>query len=249
MDFKNKAPLKTLQAAVGAEPDGWWGGESQADLLCSGLVLGLNYDILRAKLFKGSISTAQFAGLQRLVAALNKRGFDAINPLYAAYILATSYHETAHTMMPVSEYGKGRKRVYGRWALNRHGQTYCRRNGSGGTYLKASYPHLYYGRGDVQLTWLDNYLKMGKKIGVNLAQNPDLALEPANSAKILITGMFDGDFTGKKLSDYIRYGLDFEFKGARRIINGRDRDTLIAGYAEVFLQAIRFERATQEDAV
>lgn len=248
MDFTNKTPIQHLQTIVGATPDGWWGGESQSALLCSGLVLNLDYDILRDKLFKGAISTTQFEGLKRLVAALNQHNMDAINPLYAAYILATSYHETAHTMMPVSEYGKGRRRPYGQWYTNSHKQTYGYRNDRKHIYLKANYPHLYYGRGDVQLTWLDNYIKMGRKIGHDLASNPELAKRPDISAQVLITGMLDGDFTGKKLSDYIHYGLDFEFQGARRVVNGRDKAALIAGYAEIFLSAIRFESAVKEKA-
>lgn len=40
----------------------------------------------------------------------------------------------------------------------------------------------YYGRGDVQLTWIYNYLAGGNYIGVDLVNNPDAALDPANAA-------------------------------------------------------------------
>lgn len=43
----------------------------------------------------------------------------------------------------------------------------------------------YRGRGFFQLTGLANYIKYGKKIGVDLAKNPDLALDPMNSIAIM----------------------------------------------------------------
>lgn len=245
----NQDYIQRLQTLVGTQSDGWWGGVSQDALICSGLTLNLDYGMLRRKLFRGSISQSQFAGLKRLVTALNLYNMDAINPLNAAYILATSYHETAHTMLPVSEYGRGRGRPYGTWYTNSRKQKYGYRNDKRKIYLKAAYPHLYYGRGDVQLTWLDNYIRMGKKIGHNLARNPELAKRPDISAQVLISGMLDGDFTGKKLSDYIHYGLDFEFVNARRIVNGTDKAKRIAGYAEIFLSAIRFELAINMENV
>ncbi|TOE35570.1 hypothetical protein CGJ43_25525, partial [Vibrio parahaemolyticus] len=58
---------------------------------------------------------------------------------YLAYVLATTYHETGHTMKPIEEWGKGQGRPYGE-PDPETGQT-------------------YYGRGYVQLTWLANYIK------------------------------------------------------------------------------------------
>lgn len=43
----------------------------------------------------------------------------------------------------------------------------------------------FMGRGYVQLTWKENYDKYGKAIGVDLVNNPDMALEPETAAKIL----------------------------------------------------------------
>ncbi|HSH18312.1 MAG TPA: glycoside hydrolase family 19 protein [Candidatus Saccharimonadales bacterium] len=43
----------------------------------------------------------------------------------------------------------------------------------------------YYGRGYVQLTWFDNYKKAGKALGLDLVNNPDLAMEPRNAARIM----------------------------------------------------------------
>lgn len=91
----------------------------------------------------------------------------------------------------------------------------------------------FYGRGFVQLTWEKNYDTMGKRIGVDLVRYPDLALDIPIAAKIIITGMYEGLFTGKKLSDYINSNK-FDYTNARRIVNGTDKAALIASYADVF---------------
>lgn len=125
-----------------------------------------------------------------------------------AYLLATVYHETAHTMKPVREYG-------------------------GETYLRSKKYYPYVGMGYVQLTWLDNYKKASKKLGVDFVKNPKLLLKPEYSAEIAVVGMKEGWFTGKKLSDYITLQKS-DFVNARRIINGTDKADLIAGYARSY---------------
>lgn len=123
----------------------------------------------------------------------------------AAYVLATTYHETAHTMKPVREYG---------------GEAYLKK--------KKYYPHV--GMGYVQLTWLVNYKKASDYLGVDFVNNPKLLLKPQYAAPILIIGMQEGWFTGKKLSDYITLQKS-DFRNARRIVNVMDKADLIAGYA------------------
>ena len=117
-----------------------------------------------------------------------------------AYVLATAEWETNRTFQPVKE-------AY--WLSEE-----WRRNNL------RYYP--WYGRGFVQLTWEENYRKAGEKIGVNLIARPDLAMEPNNSAKILVLGMKEGWFTGKKLSDFITINRS-DFYNARRIVNGLDK--------------------------
>lgn len=132
-----------------------------------------------------------------------------------AYVLATTWHETAHTMKPVREYG-------------------------GETYLKKKKYYPYVGMGYVQLTWRENYDKASRKLGVDFVTNPRLLLKPEYAAKILVRGMQEGWFTGKKLADYITiYRSDY--KGARRIINGTDKAALIAGYAEQYDALLKAE--------
>ena len=122
-----------------------------------------------------------------------------------AYVLATAFHETAHKMKPVREMG---------------GEKYLQ--------SKKYYPHV--GMGYVQLTWLVNYKKASDYLGVDFASNPKLLLEPKYAAPILIRGMAEGWFTGKKLSDYITLQKS-DFRNARRIVNLMDKADLIAGYA------------------
>jgi hypothetical protein len=62
---------------------------------------------------------------------------------------------------------------------------------------------------------------------------PELAADFKHAVPIMIWGMEEGIFTGKKLSAYmINNGMDYE--GARQIINGNDQKTLIASYAKKF---------------
>lgn len=125
-----------------------------------------------------------------------------------AYILATAYHETAHTMKPVREYG-------------------------GEKYLKAKKYYPYVGMGYVQLTWEYNYKKASDKLGVDFLKDPKKLLLPEYAKVILVLGMKEGWFTGKKLSDYITLSKS-DFKSARRMINGTDKADLIAGYANSY---------------
>lgn len=135
-----------------------------------------------------------------------------------AYVLATTWHETAHTMQPIREMG-------------------------GETYLKSKKYYPYVGMGYVQLTWKENYEKATKyfkntlKINVDFVKDPKLLLKKEYAAIILIVGMQEGWFTTKKLSDYIKNGSR-DYMNARRIINGTDRAALLSTYANKFREAL-----------
>lgn len=172
----------------------------------------LFYKNIRTSLFP-SLTQSQVDGMEAILNEWDARQLSDTRML--AYMLATVYHETAKTMQPIAEYGKGKGREYGK--PNEKGLT-------------------YYGRGFVQLTWDYNYKKAGQKLNVDLLNNPELAMQLDIATKILFTGMLEGWFTGKKLSDYI--GLKCNFVGARKIINGVDKASLIASYANGFLTAL-----------
>ena len=97
----------------------------------------------------------------------------------------------------------------------------------------------YYGRGFVQITWEDNYRKLGQRLGVDLVGNPDLALQTDVAAKILVVGMLEGMFTGKRLDAYIN-SMQADFYNARRTVGaiyvlGKDTAALIEGYTKQIL--------------
>ncbi|HCH8414887.1 TPA: hypothetical protein NNQ18_004708, partial [Salmonella enterica] len=156
----------------------------------------------------------------------------------AAYMLATTWHETDGTMCPIREYGLGKKKKYGQWFTNKNGQKYGYANDKLQTYLQSEYNGLYYGRGYVQLTWLDNYVKAGLKLGHDFAKNPDDVMIKEWAVKILITGMLEGWFTGHGLPRYISQSKK-DYVGARRVINSQDKANKIAEYAQVFEKALR----------
>lgn len=159
----------------------------------------------------GPLRQAQVDGFNTLLDAMK-----AWPVAYTAYGLATAWHETAHTMQPIAEYGKGTGRPYGKPGRN------------GG--------QIPYGRGYVQLTWDENYERADRELGLNgaLIADYDKAMEPDIAAAIMVRGMQEGWFTGKKLSNY----LPGDYINARRVINGTDRSALIAGYARVFEKAL-----------
>lgn len=101
----------------------------------------------------------------------------------------------------------------------------------GQKYLRSKPYYPFYGRGLVQITWERNY----KLFGIS---PPDKALEWPVALDIAFRGMVLGMFTGKKLSDYIGPGK-CDYVAARRIINGKDRARLIAGYARSFQDALK----------
>lgn len=180
-------------------------------------------------IFGGALSQPQVDGINAILDAWAKHGDG--NPRHLAYILSTAKHETASTMQPVRETlaktdAKAKERLTKAWKAGK---------------LKVSRDYWssgYFGRGFVQLTHKANYAKAGKALGIDLVGNPSLALDPAISAAILVRGMLEGWFTGKKLADF-----PHDFVESRRIVNGTDKAVLIAGYAYRFLDAIEKAQA------
>lgn len=193
------------------------------------------FDIIKQKLSR--LNQSQLDEINFLVSEFDKD--KSISYPQAAYMLATVWHETAHTMLPIEEYGKGKGRVYGTWYKNSKDQLYTFKDGSKTTaYLREDFDHLYYGRGYVQLTWFTNFDNASQKLGVNFVKSPELVMQKEYAVKILITGMKEGWFTGRNLSDYI-YQSKKDYVNARRIINGTDKAQKIANEASIFESALR----------
>ena len=178
----------------------------------------LFFDNVRKMPFPGTISQSQVAGCLAILDEAEKRKTEF---RYLAYMLATAYHETAHTMQPIAEYGRGKGRAYAEVINGR----------------------VYYGRGYVQLTWIKNYETMGKLLKIDLVGNPELALNPGVAAQIMFEGMVRGSFTGKRLTDFFN-DTKTDWVNARKIINGLDRAEMIASYARQFHGALIAANAT-----
>lgn len=188
------------------------------------------YDWVQRAPFNGRLTQGQVDGQNAILEA-----WKHINDRHLAYALATAFHETGGLMQPVREgFAKTDQAARAVVARRKYGKP------------DPETGHVYYGRGLVQLTWADNYKRMGPIVGADLYRDPDKALDPAISAKILLEGMKRGSFTGKSLDEAFsrvvngsrREDYDLACR-ARRIINGTDCSGLIASYYLNFLDAIR----------
>lgn len=173
--------------------------------------------------FGGRLTQAQVDGLEAILKAWEASGHR--DTRWLAYMLATTFHETAATMQPIREYGGASyfRRYEGRKDLG---------NVNPGDGVK------FHGRGYVQLTGRTNYRRAGREVGQDLIGNPDLAMRPDIAAKIMFAGMTEGWFTGKNLTQYFSGTID-DPVNARRIINGTDKARLIATYHKAFLDALK----------
>jgi hypothetical protein len=65
------------------------------------------FDRVRKAPFEGRLSSSQVAGMEAIlnVAELRQTRLD-----FLAYMLATTFHETARSMEPIEEFGRGRGR-------------------------------------------------------------------------------------------------------------------------------------------
>jgi hypothetical protein len=134
-----------------------------------------------------------------------------------AYVLATAEWETNHTFKPVRE-------AY--WLANAEAWRKA--------HLKY-YP--YYGRGYVQLTWKANYDHYGRILGLDLVDDPDLALDHHRALFVLVQGFKTGAFTGHKLVEYVN-AAKTDFRSARFCINGQDKAGEIADLAQGYLAGL-----------
>lgn len=168
----------------------------------------LNFDKIRP-LF-GKLTQKQVNGINDIVAAFAEEGL--ADKRWLAYILATVFHETGQRMQPVKELG-------------------------GNAYLMAKPYYPYYGRDLVQTTWLINYERVKQFSSIDVVSNPDLIGQMPLAAKVAVVFMKNGWYTGKSLKHYFN-DQKSDAINARRIINGKDKAELIAGYYTIFLEAL-----------
>lgn len=174
------------------------------------------------------IKQSQQHGYITIISKFIEMGFSDVR--WLAYILATAFHETAGTLKPIKEYGSGDGPDPD--PCDDYLQKYDTRTDLGNTPELDGDGELFAGKGFVQITGRNNYRKYG------IEQNPDRALEPDFAAFIMIDGMVKGTFTGRKLADYFNANASDPYN-ARRTVNGLDKASLIAGYYQEYLDALR----------
>jgi putative chitinase len=201
------------------------------------------FDSVRASLFAGWLKQGQVDGQNDILdvwawVARVSRETGPLDLRWLAYMLATTFHETAQEMWPVEEYGKGEGYDYG-VPDPETGQT-------------------YYGRGYVQLTWKENYQRATSELNLkgdlDLVWHPEQALDGVIAARIMYLGMFEGWFRSdskgaQTLPRYFNADVDDAYN-AREIING-DKTTvpswgggqsiglMIKAYHQKFLSALQ----------
>jgi hypothetical protein len=134
------------------------------------------YDTIRP-MFGGHLLQSQIDGIETILTAITAAGITDNHK--TAYMLATVFHECAKKMQPIAEFGKG--------AGHDYGKKLKMGTGPGHRVPYTTPDKLYYGRGYVQLTWYENYQSMAHLLHVELLENPELALDPAIAANIMIT--------------------------------------------------------------
>ncbi len=156
--------------------------------------------------------------------------YKVVDKVQLAYVLGTAQHES-------SGFAKMRELYDG------DPYTYFQDKYGGRTDLGNTQPGdgaKYFGRGFVQITGRANYTKFAKILGIDLVNEPDLAIHPATAAKITVIGMRDGTFTGVGLARYLLLPDKLDWIGARDIVNGDgDQADLIAGYAKAYYAVLR----------
>ncbi|MFD2650639.1 chitinase [Brucella rhizosphaerae] len=203
--------------------------------------------------FGGRLSQAQVDGTSAILTEALKRN---LPDEQIAYILATVFHETGGKMQPVVEnlnYNTASQikktwptrfptvasaELYVRQPQKLANKVYGGRMGND----NANDGWLFRGRGLPQITGEDNYKKFG------IADAPEKALELPTAIRILFEGMVLGKFTGRKLGDFFGKGKA-DAEGARAIVNGTDKATLIAGYYRNFLDSLVAAREMKAVAV
>lgn len=157
--------------------------------------------------------------------ASKDKNINSINHL--AYLLATSKAESDYSLerweadYACGDAGVRYKDKPCKSALN----YYCSTQGGKQNYCdgkpkdKRGLP--YFGRGLIQITWKDNYDRYGKKIGVNLVDNPEKIFIPENSYNVAVAYLKDKKGGDKKSTfDYVD---ENNLVKARKSVNGGTR--------------------------
>jgi putative chitinase len=163
--------------------------------------------------FRGHLLPETVKGCEAILAEFERRGLTDLR--WCAAMLSTAVIECGIKMQPVREIGQGRGKAYGKPV-----------NGK-----------VYYGRGLVQLTWYDNYVKFRDEIkrifGVDIVENPDGVLRLEVAVYIMFEGMIRGSFRKVKLADFFNATTE-NWLYSRGIINGTKKGEKYPDRAEEY---------------
>lgn len=189
---------------------------------------------------------------------------------WAAYALATAYHETGGDMSPNVESLNytvaGLLNTFGRHRISRaDAERLGRKPGEpalsitrqraignilyGGTWGRDNLGNTepddgwtYRGRGMAHDTGRRNYDLSGKAVGVDLLSQPHDLLRADIAAKVMVSGMKSGRYTGRAFVHFLPSKGEAtanQFGQARRIINGTDKMGEVAAHALTFQRALK----------
>lgn len=198
------------------------------------------FDEVRHRPFGGRLSGKQVAGCEAILDAWENHAPNS-DLRFIACSLGEAFHETDRTMQPIDE--KGGTAYFTRmYDISGKRPAKARELGN----VNPGDGALFHGRGYVQETGRRNYRFATKRLrelgvigaDVDLEKNPELAKRPDIAAAILVFGMLEGWFTGRKLADYF-IGTRSDWVDSRVIINGHDQAAKIAGYGLDFYHGLQ----------
>ena len=159
---------------------------------------------------------------------------DVEDTLQIAYVMATAGVESDYGKNMVEKYN-GTPEAYfeGKYAYQtRKGKELGNKHPGDGAKFR--------GRGYVQITGRYNYQRFSDLLDIDLVSRPELATDPDVAAEILVIGMRDGLFTGKKLSDYLVTMEKLDLEGARKIVNPGEKNRRLDEFEIEFNKAIAY---------
>lgn len=205
------------------------------------------FDSVRASLFGGGLTQGQVDGMNFKLDVWEAKPYSS-DFRHLSYAFATSYHETGQRMEPVRE---------GFCKTDEEARAYVKKQGYAYAKVDPVTGQVYYGRGDIQTTWAENYKRTTAELGLSgdddLYWHPERILDASISADALYQGMDEGWYRGdsegrQTLTRYFNVSTDDAY-GAREIVNGDKSKVpswsngvsignLIKGYHQKFLAAM-----------